>query len=305
MPKIDFKEIPESYISSGEQDQFELFARDFVSHILKFKIISEPNRGPDGGKDFLAEEIQKGVLSDHKITWLISCKHKAHTGNSVNPSDEENITDRIKQHKANGFIGFYSTITSSGLNNRLDSYKEEYDIQIFDKEKIESFLLKQNGLSLMKRYFPESYRSISNIDPSPYLDRYYPIECSACSKDLLLPENRKKGIIIFVYDKEFHNVVDVFAVCKGECDREIESNIRAKGKITGWTDIGDMIIPAVFTKKIMAFLNQIYNNHPLYSPESFDKLKKMFIAVAQFVYREQTSDEYERVKALSEIPDFF
>ena len=54
MPCIDFREIPEAHVASGNQDSFELFARDFLTEILNFKILSEPSRGADGGKDILA-----------------------------------------------------------------------------------------------------------------------------------------------------------------------------------------------------------------------------------------------------------
>lgn len=67
MPIIDFKEIPPGNSSDGEQDKFELFARDFLKEILNFTIVSSPNRGADGGKDILCEEIQKGILSQKKL----------------------------------------------------------------------------------------------------------------------------------------------------------------------------------------------------------------------------------------------
>ena len=45
MPCINFCEIPEAHIASGNQDSFELFARDFLTEILSFEILSEPSRG--------------------------------------------------------------------------------------------------------------------------------------------------------------------------------------------------------------------------------------------------------------------
>ena len=83
MPCINFCEIPEAHIASGNQDSFELFARDFLTEILSFEILSEPSRGADGGKDILAEERQLGTLSENRTIWLVSCKHKAHSGKSV------------------------------------------------------------------------------------------------------------------------------------------------------------------------------------------------------------------------------
>ena len=50
MPVLDFKEIPEAHKATGLQDTFELFSRDFLV-FLGYKIISDPDRGADGGVD--------------------------------------------------------------------------------------------------------------------------------------------------------------------------------------------------------------------------------------------------------------
>jgi len=43
MPVIDFNEIPRANSGVGDQDTFELFARDFFE-ALGLEIISDPNR---------------------------------------------------------------------------------------------------------------------------------------------------------------------------------------------------------------------------------------------------------------------
>ncbi|MEG7414448.1 hypothetical protein V6E00_06255 [Serratia marcescens] len=53
MPVLDFKEIPEAHKATGLQDTFELFSRDFLG-FLGYKIISDPDRGADGGADIIA-----------------------------------------------------------------------------------------------------------------------------------------------------------------------------------------------------------------------------------------------------------
>jgi hypothetical protein len=117
--------------SMPDADSFELFARDFFQDVLKFKIMQNPSRGADGGKDLLVEEQLTGNLFDDKIIWLVSCKHNIHSGKSVSPEIEQNITDRIKQHKADGFISFYSTLASSGLGNRLKNLDENKTVEVF------------------------------------------------------------------------------------------------------------------------------------------------------------------------------
>lgn len=261
MPCIDFSEIPEAHIAIGEQDTFELFARDFFAEILKFKILSEPSRGADGGKDILVEERQMGTLSENKVVWLVSCKHKAHSGSSVRPDDETNISDRLNQFHADGFIGFYSTLASSGLNNRLDAYRDRYKIQIFDKEKIESLILKHKRYELFKRYFPRSYEQWMNAEgkrkPSQILSAYEPLKCAVCGTDILSPEKEDHGIIGFVTDPKTDRCVHCYAACRGDCDDIMERIYASKGYYTGWNDVNDLMIPTVFLQKNMAIINQL------------------------------------------------
>lgn len=58
---LDFKEIPQANTGSGLQDTFELFTRDFLQY-LGYRILENPNRGADGKKDMIVEEVFKGGL---------------------------------------------------------------------------------------------------------------------------------------------------------------------------------------------------------------------------------------------------
>jgi len=86
MPVIDFKEIAVA-TSGAQRDQFELFAREFLDG-QGFKIVIGPDRGPDAGRDLVVEEIRTGIAGETRLKWLVSCKHKAHSGASVTPEDE-------------------------------------------------------------------------------------------------------------------------------------------------------------------------------------------------------------------------
>ena len=114
---IDYKEI-----TDGES--WELFCRDYLvaQHLV---VEMPPGRGPDGGRDLLVKEQLKGTLVTRPFTWLVSCKHYAGSEKSVGTGDEPNITDRLAQHKANGFIGFYSTVASAALLVRLKELRDE------------------------------------------------------------------------------------------------------------------------------------------------------------------------------------
>ena len=160
MSTLNFEEIPQANHANGKQDEFELFARDFFAY-LGYQIIAEPDRGQDGGKDILIQEIRKGIAGETKLLWLVSCKHFAHSksgkGTSVGVDDEINISDRVRAFKCCGFIGFYSTLVSSGLNTRLENLEKEFEFKIYHRGNIEANLLRdQEGMTIARRYFPKS-----------------------------------------------------------------------------------------------------------------------------------------------------
>lgn len=312
MAILDFKEIPPADTGNGDQDSFELFAREFFAEVLHFEIVSEPNRGADGGKDLIAVEHQIGSLSSTDIRWLISCKHKAHSGHSVKPTDEESIIDRLKQHKANGFIGFYSTLPSTGLNERLDSFRSsEYKIEIFNHERIESELIKAKRSDIIQRFFPVSYKKELTKNqkntPSILFGKYAPLKCEYCGKDLLKEHLHDRGaIVVFWKNLDTNEYVDIYTCCKGHCDRALTSAKRQTGVIiiSQWEDISDWIIPSIFMQKEMALFNQLYSGKIKYREEVFEKLKQIILRLSQFSLREDDDEQKKRALHLSELPDW-
>lgn len=308
---IDFKEID----SDGEV--WELFARDFLTEI-GFYIDSSVDRGPDGKKDLIISEHLKGYLSNYKFRWLVSCKHFANrqSANSVKEEDEPNILERLKDFKCDGFIGFYSTVPSSGLNTRLTSLKENGDIKdyrVFDYKVIENYLIRIGYSELLMRYFPNSYKSIKPLHQ--VFNQYLPLECKKCEVDLLkrIYEDTFTGLIAFVYkyeeietgDGNIKNVEvidDIYWACKGECDEKIDFFIKSQtDKYTGWEDIDDLVIPAHFIKWILSVMNGIENGSVKYTKDAYEKLKYFIMAISQKVMREMTEKEKNRFKDLLEL----
>jgi hypothetical protein len=157
MPALDFQEIaiPQA---GPDRDQFELFAREFLDQ-EGFTIISGPDRGADDGRDLIVKEVRQGPGGTNEVSWLVSCKHKAHSGSSVTPSDELNIRDRIETHGCTGFISFYSTLPSSGLGTILDGLRPKYGLLLYDREVIERKLLEnRRGRQLAARFMPVSFQ---------------------------------------------------------------------------------------------------------------------------------------------------
>lgn len=310
MAVLDFKEIPEAHKGTGEQDTFELFARDFLSFI-GYTIVCDPSRGADGGCDFIVEEKRTGVGGETTIKWLVSCKHKAYSGSAVYPTDEINIRDRVEKNECQGFIGFYSTIASSGLSADLKGLKGKLEYQIFDREKIEDKLLHSSrGLEIAKRYFPRSLAKwrTEEAQPTIIFDDNPSLRCKICNKELL--NQKDKGIITLWhkiqqdYEKPKH-IEYIFWTCRGRCDDILSKYIRSKNTklIDGWEDIVDVMIPVIFIKWVMSIMNEQHSGST-YSDEAFNKLKEFLLQLFPYVSRELTPEEKEKIKLLGMIPSY-
>jgi len=307
MPILDFKEIPSSNVTksaSGEQDTFELFARDFLE-MLGYKIISPPNRGADRGKDIIVEETRRGVGGESRIRWLVSCKHYAHSGSSITPDKEQNIKDRTKANQCEGFIGFYSTLPSSGLTSIIEGLNT-IEHQIYDKERIESYILgDKKGIKIAKRYFPKSIQSWENDHKQPAdISLETPtLNCQYTGENLLKPEPR--GIIVFGRNMKKSKIIfyeDIYWCLKGEPDRILKEKFRSRGLITSWEDIPDLIIPDMYLKFCLGILNQLKSRKYFYSEVAFYKIKEFLMATFPYVARNATNEEKKRIKSLQDIP---
>lgn len=169
MPIIDFKEIPPANTGNGDQDTFELFARDFLE-ALGFIIIQAPFRGADGKKDLIVAEVRQGNVGRTVIHWLVSAKHNAHSMKvrAVNDADEPDIIDRVTSNDCQGFMGIYSTLPSATLHNKLEKYKSsgKIEVTIYDKERIENAIISNLDTlkeSLFLRYFSASYQKYKEL----------------------------------------------------------------------------------------------------------------------------------------------
>ncbi|PJE47056.1 MAG: restriction endonuclease [Sediminibacterium sp.] len=296
---LDFKEIV-------RPEDWELFARDFLQQ-LGFFIESSPDRGPDGGKDLLITETIEGKVGQYQFRWLVSCKHNAVSNISVSETEEYNILERVAGFNADGYIGFYSTVASSGLNNRLKQLKEAgklKDFRIFEHKLIENYLISIGFSTLLMRYFPVGYRTIKPLHV--IFDKYYPLECDVCGKDLLesMFDDKMNGIISFVGrpisgNKKF--VDDIYIACKGKCDKEKENEFRIKGLTTNnWNDLKDLTNSALFIKYIMATLNQLQSGNYEYTKEAFAKEKVFLLKMSQKVLFQMNEEDKERHKSLAE-----
>ncbi|MGD1832492.1 MAG: restriction endonuclease [Sphaerochaetaceae bacterium] len=310
---LDFKEIPRANGSGGDQDTFELFAREYlVSN--GFSIESGPERGPDGGRDILAIETRQGKFTQSKFRWLVSCKHFAHSGSSVSETDEQNLHNRMKKFNANGFLAFYSTIISSGLSKFFDTCKNDFEVEILDNANIERELLSEQNRELLKRFFPESSKKWleEHLKPTIFLDKYEPLSCEVCGKDLLVKDGQRdpSGIVSIMHStyllepgQSGELIHHVYVACKGECDTIMERSYSNPKTISGWKDIKDLSIPSEYLRWIITILNGLQDGDK-YLNESFSVLKLILIKLGQNTLREPTVTEKDRYEILRSIPFF-
>jgi len=245
---LDFKEIPKADKGTGLQDTFELFTRDFLS-FLGYRIVQDPDRGADGKKDLIVDEIITGITSEYTIRWLVSCKHFAHSGNSVKDSDEINISDRLKQHHCDGFMGVYSTLAATSLSGLLQGQEK---FVIFDHEKIESYLLNSlEGHKIACRYFPISFKKfqIENPTPAKIFGEESKISCDCCGRNLLLEGEHGNYVLLkedygdMGYSKKYK---DMYFACCGKCDKKLKNDYQKKGLYdSGWESIDDLCNPTI------------------------------------------------------------
>ena len=289
---LDFTEIPQANKGGGLQDTFELFTRDFLQ-LLGYRIIESPDRGADGKRDLIVDETLSGVNSDVTLRWLVSCKHYASSGNSVKDSDEINISDRLKQHGCDGFMGVYSTLPATSLAGVLKGQKHSC---VFDRERIESILLSSlAGLKIAERYFPESYKKYLNENPSPadIFGTLDPLECAVCHRNLL--ESDVPGMYAWLSKRssDKREYTGIVCVCKGECDEEYFSQNRSIQDV-GWEDIEDLKTPTLWLERLKEFMDECREENN-YSDEAYKEMKMLFITTFPYIARHLTQKEKERV----------
>lgn len=295
---LDFKEIPQANKGDGLQDIFELLSRDILE-AMGFKIIEHPDRGAYGKKDLVVTEYREGIIGITEFKWLVSCKHYAHSGKSISDTDEPDINDRLKSHHCDGFMGFYSTLPARSLTTKLKNTPIENEI--FDRERIESFLLSNpRGIKISRRFFPKSFGEFSRENPKPVnlFHGQETIKCEYCDKDLL---KDKTGMFVFLknYEKKRDEetsilVEGMYFSCKGICDRHLRSYYYSKFKLSdsGWDDITNLLSPLWWLHNAICFLDR---QHPhrvfTFNEEAYSKVKQMFIRTFPHVSRELTTDE--------------
>jgi hypothetical protein len=151
---LDFKELSEDG-TDLERLVREIFVREgFETHWT--------GKGPDGGRDLLVVEKVQGPLSKFERTWLVQCKHKAHSGKSIGREESYSIVTDCRSAKAGGYLLVCTTALTTGLINTLKDLQANENIVIdyWDEVKLEDRLLKPCNFSLIHQFFPISSNKV-------------------------------------------------------------------------------------------------------------------------------------------------
>lgn len=303
MPVLDFKEIRSSNTGGGKQDSFELFARDFLSFV-GLEVIEHPSRGPDGGRDLIVRESRRGVAGTTAIRWLVSCKHNARSGKAVGINDEPSVLERAEASSCQGFLGFYSTLPSTSLVQRLKELRG-VETKWFDCEQIETRLMRSaQGLQLAKRYFPRSIARWKREHPKPakLVIEAGKLLCRSCGRDLLRQMRikgpaRSLGTFWKNEGERGRRIDDLYWTCKNGCDFQLAGTWKPDGLCyTGWADLSDFRIPTHFLRTVMVFANKLYQRE--IGGLAFEKFKTLLCAFFPLVARDLTTKEEEELEDL-------
>lgn len=225
-------------IKSLDDEQWEFFAQDVLYH-LGFNVLQGPSQGRDDGADLIVEREGK--------RFLVSCKHylnNGEKGRNVGVREEVDISDRLVQHRCQGFISFYSTGLTSSLDKKLRALEtSDIDIIRICNNEIMDIIPGMMGFVLQK-YFdrPQDLHHHINCEAE-----YKALTCMAdgCGKDILAMENISTSMASLVKSDGFLHLVYGCKACVNNLPdiywAEI-SQIRYIEQLMGWRQIIDEIL---------------------------------------------------------------
>ena len=149
---IDYTELPQ------DGRAFEQLIREIL---LVYDLHPQwSGKGPDQGRDILATEKLEGPMGEAERTWLIQCKHFAHSGRSVGRADVGSVVDDCRQVGAEGYLLACSTHPSASLVTKLKELEvwaeNRLATQVWDSVDIEKRLSGVRLFGLRHLFFPVS-----------------------------------------------------------------------------------------------------------------------------------------------------
>lgn len=168
---MDFKELPQ------DGQAFEQLVRELL--FSRGLHVAWSGRGADGGRDLVCRETLTGLFGSHSRTWLVQCKHNAHSGASVSHTAIDDPVSSCAQHGATGYLLACSTQPSSGLVARLEGISRNEKVGItamyWDAVTIERLLSNPQDWAIAQRFMPKScdqWRLYATTSPNHFVAHY-------------------------------------------------------------------------------------------------------------------------------------
>ncbi len=294
MTLFDFTEIP------ADDDRWMIFAQDFLRQ-LGFQIEPILSRETDHAHDFIALETAGGVFTDLPFRWLVSCRHKASTRTGVKDAEESNLPERIQRHRADGFLGFYSTPATPALHELLQKFKDQgavREYRLIDPKFLESRLTAREFTRIALRYFPRYAQIHRPI--VPISDDYLPLLCDSCGKDLLdsLFADNHPGVIVKLCrpkeaPEDIDSIHDIYVACKGECDERLQNTHCSNTGMSAasWVNLIDLVSPLRYLDYVLSIVENVADNRTIYSPTALEKELHLIRSFAQRTLREPIDED--------------
>lgn len=168
---LDFKEL------GLDGQDFELLIREILFRSGYHVVWS--GRGPDGGRDILCSKSEQTILGKEEKSWLVQCKHFAHSERSVGIGDLDDIVTSASQHSCTGYLLACSTFPSSGVVSRLEGIQANKTVGLsthyWDAVHIERILSTSSMWRIAQTFFPKTAREFevfATEDPNHWVVNY-------------------------------------------------------------------------------------------------------------------------------------
>lgn len=83
----------------------------------------------------------------------------------------------------------------------------------------------------------------------------------------------------------------------------MESYYASRGIYTGWNDVNDLLIPTIYLQKNFAIINQLHDGDLEFEDKGLEEYKDVLMAISQYVFRQQSEEDLERIRMLSMLPE--
>ncbi|MFC1824936.1 restriction endonuclease [Thermodesulfobacteriota bacterium] len=160
-------------IEYSEIDSWERF-EELCEELLKAEGLTTRRlgRGPGQvGKDVIANESFKGILSDwEKRDWLVECKY-TNSGGAIDETHVMNVRDRVEAQKAYGYMLFTNARLRVNLEKTLNGLKKSGNIgiEVWTSEIIARKVVLHSDL--FRNFFPDSFKNWINENRLIYINQ--------------------------------------------------------------------------------------------------------------------------------------